>query len=169
MAIEVLAQLVVSGPADEVEAFLGGRSVREWKLDAFFAGLTPAQQRAFLEIAAAATLVDGKLSDRESAWLDRRRAEAKGRDVVDAAIATATEVLPPHDRPDELRAFVAQRAALLATDGDRERAFFAAAALLARSGAADVPETTRLFGEAMGLSGETIASTQRLIDASATR
>lgn len=163
MAIEVLAQLVVTGPADEVEAFLGGQSVREWKLDAFFAGLTAEGQRAFLEIAAAATLVDGKLSDKESQWLDRRRAEAKGRDVVDAAIATATEVLPPRDRPEELRAFVAQRAALLATDQDREKAFFTAAGLLARSGAADVGETTRLFGEAMGLSAEAVASTAKLI------
>lgn len=168
MAIEVLAQLVVSGPADEVDAFLGGRR-REWKLDAFFAGLTPAQQRAFLEIAAAATLVDGKLSDRESQWLDRRRAEAKGRDVVDAAIATATEVLPPRDRPEELRAFVAQRAAVLASDPDREKAFLTAAALLARSGAADAAETTRLFGEAMGLSTEAIASSVELVEAGAGR
>jgi hypothetical protein len=149
MAIEILAELVVFGTAEAVGTFVLGRSIREWRLDSFFADLEPLEQRAFLEVAAAAVLEDGKLSDDEKAWLDRRRSGSRSPDVVDAAIATATEILPPRKSQDAFRAFLEERGRALGDDEKRQRAFYAAAILLARASSPDVQATTRLFGEAL--------------------
>lgn len=147
MAIEVLATFLSVSVETSGGAGLAGK-IREHRLDGFLSALPDPERRAFLEIVAAAILDDGKLSDAEKAWLDARR-ETAGDDLVNAAIATATSVMPPREDAGALRAFLAERADRLASDAHRERAFAAAALALHDAGGAGWREHARTFAEAL--------------------
>jgi hypothetical protein len=163
MAIEILAELLIVVPAEAAASYFGQRWFSEWKIGSFFEKLDAPRQRAFLEVAAAAVMEDGTLSDAEREWLDRRREGSKEADVVDAAIATATEMLPPRDHPDELRAYIARRAEVLTGTEEREKTLAVAATILFKSGKPDHETLSTLFGEALGVDAARIGAIQGMI------
>lgn len=162
MAIEVLATFLSVSVHASAEAGLAGK-IREHRLDGFLSALTDVERRAFLEIVAAAILDDGKLSDAEKAWLDARR-EMAGDDLVNAAIATATTVMPPRDEVGALGRFIAERADRLASDAHRERAFAAAALALHDAAGEGWREHVRTFADALRVPDGTRAALLRGVE-----
>lgn len=125
----MIAELLV-----EVAGTLAIRGVsgtfRDWREDKRFEELPEDHKRTFLELVLAAIFYDGVESSRETAWLDRKRAEGHEAELVDGAVAAVRAALPRAGDDDALVAFAEDRAKLLTEGDSRVEAFEAMAFFL---------------------------------------
>jgi len=135
-----------------VRAAIAG-PLREWKLNSFYEDLSRGQKRAFLEVACAAIVHDGQVSEREEKWLEKRREKSESeeeKELVDDALETVRTALPiGADHPD-YKAFILKRAAGFETAKEREKVWMAAHVILKACGAENAAHV--LFAEALGVS-----------------
>ncbi len=153
MALDTLVALV-SLLSDG--AALASRPGAQLAANAVFAQLAPTRRRAFIEIAVAAVLEDGRVSADEKEWLDERGATTDARAIIDAALAATRDELGSPVDLAKLGSFLAARAAVLGDRETREAALEVAGHLLRRAGHADHAQQTRTFGAALGVSGAVV-------------
>ena len=121
LLVEVATTLATRGAAG---------SFRDWREDKRFEALPEDHKRTFLELVLAAIFYDGVESSRETAWLDRKRAEGHEAELVDGAVATVRAALPRASDDEALLAFAEERAKLLTEGDSRVEAFEAMAFFL---------------------------------------
>jgi len=124
---------------------------RSWRMERFFDELVPDAKRAVAEIIVAAIMHDGEQSEVERQWLEKRRARDDDRQVIDDAIATVSEELPPGSDTDRFVAFVERRAGALPDERERKKTFAGAALTLVASKREGALEVAARFGAALGL------------------
>jgi hypothetical protein len=123
MAGEILAEVVAACGEGALRLFLTG-PVREWRLNSFVGDLDRDRKVAFFEIVASAVLEDAHVSAWEEKWLAARRDAVKDEaELVDAALATVKEALPPGSDDAARATFLERRAALFADEDAREKVF----------------------------------------------
>lgn len=118
---EVASKLVTRGTVG---------SFRDWREDARFEELPEDHKRTFLELVLAAIFYDGVESSRETAWLDRKRAEGHEAELVDGAVAAVRAALPSGSGDEAFLSFAEERAKLLTEGDSRVEAFEAMAFFL---------------------------------------
>lgn len=142
------------------------RAVEDWRKHVALEELSSEQQRVFLEIVVAAILEDGKQSDVERKWLERRKAKGFDESVIDHVLAVVTASLPKGSTGDDYEAFVKDRKKALESDDVRRRAFESAVHFLLLADPNSHREgkswrMARRFGKGLGIGDALIDETLR--------
>lgn len=147
LAVELLVTLVAEGA---MRLAIAG-PIREWRLNAFFDGLSDERKDAFLATVCAAIVHDGVVTEAEEKWLDRRReASEHDADRVDGALRRTMAALPPGSTDAQYTAYIEDQAATLDSKKNREKTFQAVRLVLWSSNAAK--ESVSVFSGGLGIS-----------------
>lgn len=158
MGLEVVVEMLVFTVGESLGSLGLTRFLSERKLNTLFKELDSTQKRAFLEIVGAAVMYDGKVSDHEQAWLERRRkVNDEDAALVDAALNVARDALPPGSPKEAFAAFVEKRAGFFSDPEVRERALTVTIMVLRSSEIEDRVAAGKLFGAALGVPEATVA------------